>query len=250
MSLTRALRSRRFNATWIIGGAGLLLSACVVHSIRPDAPPRIVTLRGTVFDSLTMSPLRGARVTLTAVDTVTATTDTNGVFDVSLRSGIWRAAIAHPRFDSLRVAVPVRRLDVPPKALVAATLGTPSRRTVTRTLGGDSTWTDDVALVGIVRDAETHRGIDSAIVVAKWINLTLRRGTFVRSAETRVARTTRDGWYVNCGVPANGTLLSWAEYAGATSGAVPIDLTGAPTRLDLSLDPAALPFGGPIEPRA
>ncbi len=99
----------------------------------------------------------------------------------------------------------------------------------------------------MVRDAATHAGIDSAIVVAKWINLTLRHGMFVRSAETRLARTTHDGWYVNCGVPAKATLLSWAEHAGATSGAVPLELSGAPTRFDISLDRAALPFGGSVD---
>ncbi len=234
-------------AAWLIATAGLSLTACVVHSVRPDTPPRIVTLRGTVFDSLTLAPLRGARVTLIAAETVFATTDTNGVFVVSLASGTWRAEVAHRRFDSLRVSLPVRRLEVPPKAVVVAELATPSRRTVTRMLCGDTARVDDVALVGIVRDAGTRRGIDSAVVVVKWVTLTLFRGTFARSVETRIARTTYDGWYVSCGIPGDGTLLSWAEHAGATSGAVPLTPEGAPTRLDISLDPAAFPSGGSID---
>ena len=238
---------RLSSATWLAATAGVSLSACAVRPTRTDAPPRIVTLRGTVFDSLTLGPLRGARITLSAADTVTTTTDSSGGFEVSLRSGSWRAEIAHPRFDSLRVALPVRRVEVPPKPVVAVELRTPSRRTVARMLCGDSSWIGDVALVGVVRDAETKRGIDSAIVVAKWINLTLRRGVFVRSTETQLTRTAHDGWYVNCGIPAKGTLLSWVERGGATSGAVPIDLDGAPRRLDLSLDRTALPFGGSID---
>lgn len=247
MSRTMAHRSRLPGAAWLIVTAGLSLSACVAHSIRSNTPPRVVTLRGTIFDSLTLAPLRGARVTLSAADTVIATTDTNGVFVVSLLSGTWRAEVAHRRFDSLRVPVPVRRLEVPPKAVVVAELATPSRRTVTRVLCSDTARNDDVALVGIVRDAGTRRGIDSAFVVVKWINLTLFRGTFVRSVETRITPTARDGWYVSCGIPAHATLLSWAEHAGATSGAVPLTLDAAPTRLDISLDPTALPSGGSID---
>jgi hypothetical protein len=200
-----------------------------------------------VFDSLTLVPLRGARITLMATDTVTATTDTNGAFSVSLKSGTWHAEVAHPRFDSLRLSFPARQLEVPPHAVVATELWTPSRRTVTRMLCGDSARRDDVALAGIVRDATTRRGIDSASVVVKWVNLTLRRGQFVRSTETHVTRTARDGWYVSCGVPSSGTLLSWAEHAGATSGPVALTLEGAPVRLDFSLDPTARPSAGSID---
>ena len=215
--------------------------------MRTAEPPQAVTLRATVFDSLALAPLRGARITLSAADTVTATSDSNGIVVLSLRSGIWNAEVVHPRIDSLRVVLPMRRLDVPPRAVVAATVGIPSGKTITRMLCGDSARSDDVALVGMVRDAETHRGVGSAIVVAKWINLTLRRGMFVRSTETRVARTAPDGWYVNCGVPAKGTLLVWTENAGATSGAVLVELDRTPVRLDLSVDRTALPFGGSID---
>ncbi|MEO7454920.1 MAG: carboxypeptidase-like regulatory domain-containing protein [Gemmatimonadaceae bacterium] len=227
--------------------AALSLAACVSPSVRPDGPPRMVALRGTVFDSIALIPLRGARVTLTGTDTVTATTDTNGVFVVSLMSGTWRAAIAHARYDSLRVTLAARTLVVPPRASVIAELWTPSRHALTRMLCGDTANGDDVALVGMVRDAATRRGIDSASVVVKWINLQLKLGGFTRSAETHVARTARDGWYVSCGVPANGTLLTWAEHAGATSGAVPLTLEGAPMRVDVSLDASARRTGGSID---
>lgn len=231
----------------LIAAAALLLAACATQPVRHDAPPRRVTLRGTVFDSLWLTPLRGARITLTAADTVTATTDTNGVFVVELRSGKWRSEVAHPRYDSLRLVLPVRQFEVPPEAVVTADIWTPSRRAVTRLLCGDSARRDDVALVGTVRDAATHRGIPSAFVVLKWMTLTLKRGGYTRATETRVTQTARDGWYVSCGVPANGTLLTWAENAGAVSGAIPLTLEDAPLRLDLSVDPAALPSGGPID---
>jgi hypothetical protein len=186
-------------------------------------------------------PLRGARITLAAAETVTAITDTNGKFIVSLRAGTWRANIAHPRFDSLRLTYPEHQLEIPPKAVVSRELWTPSRRMATRILCGDSAKDDDAAVVGIVRDAITHRGIDSASVILKWINLTLRRGQFVRSTATQVAQTTHDGWYVGCAVPANASLVSWAEHGGSTSGIVLLSVEDMPMRLDLSLDATARP---------
>src|SRR5436190_1709132 len=113
MSGMLALRSRLPGDKWLAAAAGFCLSACVPS------------------------------VMLSAADTVTATTDSNGVFVVALQSGIWRVEIAHPHFDSLRVAVPTRRFEVPPKPFVAATLWTPSRHTVTRMLCGDSARSDD-----------------------------------------------------------------------------------------------------------
>ncbi len=154
MSHRHALRAVLFAV------AAVHLSACVAQSLRSDSPPRIATLRATVFDSLAFAPLRGARITLTAASSVAATTDTNGVFEISLQSGTWRVEIAHPRFDSLRVTVPARHLTVPPNATVSTALWTPSRRTVTRMLCGDSARVDDVALVGLVRNATTSQVID------------------------------------------------------------------------------------------
>jgi hypothetical protein len=78
----------------------------------------MVTLRGTVFDSLTLRPLRNARITLTAADTVRATTDSTGGFVVSLQTGVWRATIQSPRLDSLRVPLPPHQVTVAPKSVV------------------------------------------------------------------------------------------------------------------------------------
>lgn len=217
---------------------------CTAQWQHYDVPARLVMFRATVFDSLTLSPLRGARVTLIGRDTITATTDTNGAFLASLSSGTWRAQISHARFDSLRVTLPAQPLRVAARDTVSTTLWTPSGRQVARILCGDTLPSDNVALVGIIRDAATQRGIESAIVVAKWINLTLVRGMFVRSNASSIARTTHDGWYVSCDLPANGTLVVWAEHAGAISGVVPVSLERAPARLDLSVDHTALPSHG------
>ena len=209
----------------------------------------MVNLRATVLDSLANTPLRGARITLRAPagDSITATTDTSGAFSTQLMSGSWRAEVAHPRFDSLRIPAPVRNMEVPARESASLTLWTPSPRTVTRVLCGDSARSDDVALVGLVRDIATNRGIDSANVTVKWINLALKRGGFARSTVTRVTQTGGDGWYVGCGIPAIGTMLTWAERGGAISGAVPLTLEGAPMRVDFNVDRTARAAGGSID---
>jgi hypothetical protein len=233
--------------------AGMLFLTACASSLNPgQRASRLVGVHGTVMDSLTFLPLRGARIVLTSADTADATivkvtTDTTGSFAATLRSGIWLASISHERFDSLRIVLPERRFKVSAKVLATIPFWTPSRTAVGRTLCGDSASSDDAALVGFVRSAATNNGLDSARVVAKWINLKLKRGGFRRYFETHESRTTRDGWFVQCGVPANGTLVAWAEYHGITTGAVPISLDGASSRIDFRLDQTAVVFRGSMD---
>jgi len=224
--------------------AAFWLAPCGLHVARAQAAPTLVSLRGTVFDSLTRGPLAGARVAFVAADSIggrptRATTYTNGIFAISLMSGAWLMEVEHARFDSLRVSLPTRRVEVPRQAAFSLEVGTPSPGTVMRALCGSNVRNDDVALVGNVRNAATHNGLDSLSVFVKWVDLTLTTGGVTRSTETRVARTAKDGWYVSCGVPAEAELLSWAERGGVATGAVLLTSTRAPARLDLTLDTTA-----------
>jgi hypothetical protein len=230
----------------------LCLASCVSSGLRPLVEARVVRVHGTVFDSLTFLPLRGAQISFSRDDStgnrqVSASMDTSGNFSVILWNGVWSSQIRHERFDSLRVTLPVRRITVPDTPVAVVELWTPSRVALGRVLCGDSAKSDDAAVVGHVRSATTNTGIDSARVHVKWVNLTLKRGGFARSTESHETRTTRDGWYVLCQVPANGTLVAWAEYQKITTGAVPVVLDGAPARVDFSLDPAAVPFRGSMD---
>lgn len=71
---------------------GIWLSACVAPALQMNPASNLVNVRGIVFDSLTRTRLSGARITFTAADSAggtaaTATTDANGTFAISLRSG-------------------------------------------------------------------------------------------------------------------------------------------------------------------
>ena len=231
---------------------GIWLSACVAPAPYVHPANGLVNVRGTVFDSLTHTPLAGARIAFTAEDSVggtvaRATMDTNGTFAISLRSGTWLTAVEHPRFDSLRVSLPLRRVAVPRQAAFTLALGTDLPGAITRALCGSNVRNDDVALVGMVRNAATNKGLDSASVFVKWVDVKLTRRGFTRSTQAIVTRTNRDGWYVRCDVPATASVVSWAARGGATTGAVLFTLTGAPARLDLTLDTTARPSSGSVE---
>src|ERR1019366_2813849 len=231
---------------------GIWLSACVAPAPYIHPANGLVNFRGIVFDSLTFTRLSGARIAFTAADSgggsvARATTDSNGTFALSLRSGTWLAALEHPRFDSLRVSVPLRRVVVPDTAAFTVNLGTDLPGAITRALCGSNVRNDDVALVGMVRNAATHQGVDSASVFVKWVDVKLTRRGFTHSTQAIVTRTNRDGWYVRCDVPAAATVVSWAGRGGATTGAVLFTMTGAPARLDLTLDTTARPSSGSVE---
>ena len=153
------LIERPIGARGVAIAVATLCSACFSQAVRSTASEGFVSFRGSVFDSLMLVPLRGARVTLAAAETVTVVTDTNGQFNVSLRAGMWRAEVTHPRFDSLRLLYPLRQLDLPSNAVVSSELWTPSRRVATRMLCGDSARSDVAAVVELVRDAITHRAV-------------------------------------------------------------------------------------------
>ncbi|MFI5244481.1 MAG: carboxypeptidase regulatory-like domain-containing protein, partial [Gemmatimonadales bacterium] len=211
-----------------------------------------MNVRGIVLDSLTFTRLSGARIAFTAADSAggtaaRATTDSSGRFAISLKSGTWLAALEHPRFDPLRVSVPLRRVVVPDSAAFTVNLGTDLPGAITRALCGSNVRNDDVALVGMVRNAATNKGLDSATVFVKWVDVTLTPRGFTRSARAVVTRTNRDGWYVRCDVPAAASVVSWAARDGATTGAVLFTLAGAPARLDLVLDTTARPSNGSVE---
>lgn len=239
-----SVAARRSLAKLGVFTVALWLSACAPSVVQRQPSTNRVSVRGTVFDSLTRTPLSGARIVFASADSSAVTvakaiTNANGTFALFLPSGTWLMQVEHARFDSLRVSLPPRRVKVPHQAVFNLAVGTPSPGTVTRALCGANVRSDDVALVGIVRNVATHSGLDSARVFINWVDLTLTPRGVTRSTETRVTRTTADGWYLSCGVPAEAMLLAWAEHAGATTGAVLMTSTRAPARLDLTLDTTA-----------
>jgi hypothetical protein len=241
-------REAGFTASTGVSGLGMLIAATLfavraAWAQQPSAEAP-TTVHGTVFDSLTHTPLAGARVAFVPAASLgtaplATTTAANGTFEIGLASGRWLAAIEHPRFDSLGVDLPPRSVDVPRAKRFALVLTTPSVATITRAFCGPQQHASDVALVGMVRAGTAAPGLDSVEVLVQWVDLTLGRRGFARTLDTRSAHSDRNGWYVVCGVPAGAEVVAWAERRGATTGTIAISLPRTPARLDLVLDTTA-----------
>ena len=116
----------------------------------------------------------------------------------------------------------------------------PSPGTVTRTLCGSTVRNDDVALVGIVRNATTHAGLDPASVFVKWVDLTLSARGVARSTETHATRTTFATVGTSAAVfPPRQRFCRGRSVAAPRPAQWPLTLSQAPARFDLTLDTTA-----------
>jgi hypothetical protein len=188
------------------------------------APARIA---GTVYDSLAMQPLAGARVWLVptepadvaamglasppgalAVAPLADTADAAGRFSLdSLPAGTWRLGFEHPALDTLGI-VPTRyELRLKPGVTVAADLAVPSWLTLaTGCVTADSTGPVKHPVGGLifgtVRSAADRRPLVNALVRVSWVDA----GRFSVATQTvppSVAETRTDsaGIYRVCAVP-------------------------------------------------
>jgi hypothetical protein len=224
-----------------MGGGSAVARAAAAQD--PGTAARPVAVRGVVFDSITRAPLARVRVDFVRADSlgtpeIAATTSAAGAFGITLASGKWLAAIEDPRFDSLGVKVPARTIEIQQARTASVQLATPSSKTITRLLCGEAQAAGDVAMVGVVRTV-SNAPLDSAAVRLQWLDLTLTHGAVERSADTRVTRTQRGGWYTLCGVPGGATALASAEFGATSTGTVAIAVAESPIRLDLMLDTSA-----------
>src|SRR4051812_4448009 len=123
---------------WMMVGAFVGIAG--QHSSLSSAP-RVVavdttTVRGTVFDSLAMSPLAGASIQMAPADSsaapgpYAATSDSGGRFAIpGVPAGRYVIGFYHPALDTLGIEVRDRLLTVGGRA-VTSTLGTPSAATL------------------------------------------------------------------------------------------------------------------------
>lgn len=223
----------------------LLALVLAVASTRAQSPAVAVRVTGSVLDSLTNSPLATAGVHFLRADdlgseSIGARTDAAGRFDISLAPGRWIVGIEHPRFDSLGVALPARRIEIPAKPTFRLSLATASARTLTRAFCGAGARDDDVAVVGMVQSAASAAPVDSAEVLVQWSTLRIALGSGAKvSTSTAIARTDRNGWYVLCGSPQHAQIVAWAERGAMATGLIETQTLNVPMRLDLWLDPSS-----------
>jgi hypothetical protein len=219
----------------------------------PATRASVVTLRGTIVDSLARAPLAGATVQAARADarTIVHTTHTDSLgrfhFD-TLVPGRYLLGFFDARFDALGVEAVPRVVDLSAGVGGEVVLAVPGPTTVRAAVcpplaRGDSAG----AVAGVVRDADTDAPVAGASVTVSWTEMTVsRRG--VRQHRRDVPVTARaDGAFLNCGVPTDVPFEASATAPGRASGLVEVS---APARglvvQNFALGPAATPVASAV----
>lgn len=168
---------------------------------------KLITLRGSAFDSLSGRPLAAATVRIIGRDGFSRS-DANGRFQFdSLTTGTYMVVMEHDRIDAIGLSEVVTRTTVS-SSQHEVDLAIPSFRTLWRGACGASSVPSDSGFVyGAIRDAESQRGLPNARVAISWIDYGLGPAKKIKQTRfTLETITDSTGAYVACGVPVDAPL--------------------------------------------
>jgi hypothetical protein len=177
---------------------------------------------GTVYDSVRLRPLAGARV---QVDTtaIAATTDANGRFHIEgIPPGPHRLRVDHPVLDTLGVGLRSEMETYAAGETKAMELATPSAEALIEMVCS-AAWRSrgPAALMGRVREADSGTPATGAKVSLVWYELDITGGVR-RAPRVREAIVGRDGTYRICGLPSEMDGKVQVIRGSLTSGDIPI----------------------------
>ncbi len=165
------------------------------------------SVHGVVFDSVAMTPLTGAVVQVTFLDSVSrvfaATSDGAGRYRMTgLPAGRFLVGLEHEAARALRLELPLRTFELEHEADVTVDVAIPSGASlVALHCAGLATLLGDGLLAGFVRDAVTGEELTGATVLVEWTEVSLNRRN-VRTERHRVdAPADASGTYLACGIP-------------------------------------------------
>ncbi|HEX5072486.1 MAG TPA: DUF2012 domain-containing protein [Gemmatimonadaceae bacterium] len=207
----------------------LLLVVPVAGRAQTPRPGETV-IRGVVFDSLRMRPLRHANVQI-AVATGTSwirayETDSTGAFEfAAVPNGTYLIGFFHATLDSLGLLPPTFRLDVRAGPPIHMPLAIPSPRTIARSLCGRNGTSDSTGVfTGYVRRASNSLPLPDGRLVLRWAEIVIRKHSITREVRTTRASTGPDGFAAVCGLPLTTPIQIQGASAGDSSGAFEITL--------------------------
>ena len=188
-------------------------------------------LRGTVFDSTTMSPLFGARVVVMGTSAM-GTSEADGSFELDhVPAGEHWVSFFHPRLQSLGVSAPSLQVTFSQDRAVRIALAVPSERTLL--MGwclSEQRRGDRVAISGIVTDSLTGVAMPHVIVTAELVDP--RFG----DPPTLEVRTDDGGYYRMCSVPAGRSVKLQARFGMSAGRSVQLTIpAGGASLQDLIL---------------
>ena len=211
----------------------LLLLPITAYAQRlSTAPVPPGSIKGEVFDSLTMRPVAKAFVFVPGTP-LSAQADDNGRFTlIDVPVGTHFVAFSSPALDSLGLSSLGTNVDVRTGESARAVLATPSFRVMWKSL---CAWSErlgpDSGIVwGTVRDADSDTRLSNAAAAFNWYDLRLnaqRRPVF--SAISKTVRTDSTGTFYACGLPEKIKITT--EAAGSHSASGTLEYTIGTSRL-------------------
>lgn len=189
----------------------------------------LVTVSGTVYDSLAGKPLADALVQVVArgenARAWSSTTRADGSFEIpGVPPGLFIVGFMHPMLDAIGLGVEPHTLEVRGDAPASITLAIPSASTIQKILCGTSRPGDSTALVlGFIRDADSGAALAGARAVFSWTELVVNKGIHTERREIPV-KSNDAGWYALCGVPSDGTIAARAELGDDATGFIEMDV--------------------------
>jgi hypothetical protein len=200
--------------------------AQAINSIRPVGG---ATIAGTVFDSLSGTPLSGAEVQLVSADNPSllgrsATSDSLGRYTlIDVPPARYALGFLHPMLDSLGVDVPPREVTVASGQKLRIDIGIPSPSRLRTAICGPAPQADSVGvLIGFVRNARDGSPATGSVVTGEWLEFTLGRGGLVRTIPRRLATAGDNGWFALCNVPTGGTVVLLATHGSDSTGRIEV----------------------------
>ena len=196
-------------AVRVVASLFLLLttSAGAVGGQQPPVPATAptagtATAIGTVYDSIRLRPLAGARVRVDTSDVV-AIADSEGRFRLEgIPPGVHTLRVEHPLLDTVGIALrsPAERYAAGTTAV--AELATPSPEALIQMLCTPA-WRarGPAVLTGKVREADSGAPATGAKVSVVWYEIDVTAGVR-RTPRLREVQVAPDGTYRVCGLPA------------------------------------------------
>jgi hypothetical protein len=218
----------RYTVRTMMVPAGFALAALSLPTMADAQPIVRARVSGTVFDSVSMTPLSGALVRLVRADTPSvgrsATSDAAGrfVYD-TVPDGVWLATFLHPMLDSLRLEPGVTRLEIADPSAVLMPLATPSGPTLFASQCGGGHPAESGVINGEVRGADDDAPLIGATVQVEWPEWVLQKGAVVTELARKAAVTDSAGRFRLCGAPAGSRLRALSWRGADSTGLIEID---------------------------
>jgi hypothetical protein len=185
-------------------------------------------VRGVVFDSLEMRPLREATVQMLDTSGIAwskiVNTDSTGTFEFTgAPDGAYLIGFFHAKLDSLGLASQTLRLNVRAGPPIQLRLAIPSARAIARALCGRNSTSDSTGLfLGYVRGADNSMPRPNGTVVMRWAEIVIAKNTISRNIPSIEVSSGPSGLAAVCGLPMNTTILMQGASAADSSGAFEI----------------------------